>query len=383
MSFRIFTLITIILFFSSCNTKTAKETEQFISSASLTEPTLVILGTIQDAGSPHIACKKACCKSLFENPNPLRKVVSLGLIDPGNHKSYLFEATPDITSQLKKLKEFAMADKDLPDGIFLTHAHIGHYTGLMYLGKEATNASQVPVFAMPRMKNFLETNGPWSQLVSTNNISLQLIEKSEEIELGSNIKVTPFTVPHRDEFSETSRARLHRGVRPERRVVASPQPVNRRLRRPPGISLGVGGVFEVVAREGSLDVELALQLVLFDRYTAVPLELDCRHRALQSRGVFRQHSHPVFAPVHDHVDHGVDALRGFDDSPSRARRPDGEGEALGRRACPEPSCRGCRARARLRSPPGRPVSRSGRCTRALASDPPRNAAKGGRSPGPP
>ncbi len=71
-------------------------------------------------------------------------------------------------------------------------------------------------------------------------------------------------------------------------------------------------MFEVVAREGSLDVELALQLVLFDRYTAVPLELDCRHRALQSRGVFRQHSHPVLVPVHDHVDHGVDALRGFE-----------------------------------------------------------------------
>ncbi len=169
----------------------------------VSETSLVVLGTIQDAGSPHIACKKACCENLFEKSNPLRKVVSLGIIDPQNNKSFLFEATPDITSQVKKLKQFSNSEDELPDGIFLSHAHIGHYTGLMYLGKEAINANQVPVYAMPRMKKFLENNGPWSQLVSTNNIALQEIENQKEIELTSNIKAIPFTVPHRDEFSET------------------------------------------------------------------------------------------------------------------------------------------------------------------------------------
>ena len=28
-------------------------------------------------------------------------------------------------------------------GIFLTHAHIGHYTGLMHLGREAMGAKEV------------------------------------------------------------------------------------------------------------------------------------------------------------------------------------------------------------------------------------------------
>ena len=46
---------------------------------------LVVLGTLQDAGSPHIACAKLCCKDLFENPDPNRKVVSLGLIDEENY----------------------------------------------------------------------------------------------------------------------------------------------------------------------------------------------------------------------------------------------------------------------------------------------------------
>jgi len=127
---------------------------------------LLVLGTIQDAGSPHIACKKDCCKNLFKTKNRSRLVTSLGIVDSKNKQTYLFEASPDMTFQMKMLNKAAKFEHNpIPDGIFLTHAHIGHYTGLMYLGKEATDAKQVPVFAMPRMKTFLEQNGPWSQLV--------------------------------------------------------------------------------------------------------------------------------------------------------------------------------------------------------------------------
>ena len=186
-----------------CQRNSPTETQMPSISTSITETSLVILGTIQDAGSPHIACKKECCAKLFKSPDALRKVVSLGIIDPENNKTFLFEATPDITPQVKMLKQLADSEKEVPDGIFVTHAHIGHYTGLMYLGKEATNAKQVPVFAMSRMKIFLEENGPWSQLVATNNISIQEMQNNKEIELTSNLKVKPFIVPHRDEFSET------------------------------------------------------------------------------------------------------------------------------------------------------------------------------------
>jgi pyrroloquinoline quinone biosynthesis protein B len=168
------------------------------------EVSLIILGTIQDAGSPHIACKKDCCASLFTNPDESRKVVSLGLIDIEHNKKFLFEATPDITAQMKLLQKLMGPEsKETPDGIFLTHAHIGHYTGLMYLGKEAMNAKNIPVYAMPLMKNYLETNGPWSQLVSDQNISLQSLFDRKSIGITSNISVMPFKVPHRDEYSET------------------------------------------------------------------------------------------------------------------------------------------------------------------------------------
>ncbi|AWX43549.1 hypothetical protein HME9304_00538 [Flagellimonas maritima] len=164
---------------------------------------LYILGTVQDGGSPHIGCKKNCCSSLFEKPDSDRKVVSLGIVDHQNNKTYLFEATPDITSQLKLLKEFSNKYNETPDGIFLTHAHIGHYTGLMYLGREALGSERVPVYAMPKMREFLNNNGPWNQLVQLKNIVLKEIDHQKNISLTKNLSVAPFLVPHRDEYSET------------------------------------------------------------------------------------------------------------------------------------------------------------------------------------
>lgn len=168
-----------------------------------TKPFLVVLGTMQDGGSPHIGCKKACCSELFKNPDPDRKVVCMGLVDPLEGKQFLIEATPDMPSQLKLLKSFSQLDKETPDGVFLSHAHIGHYTGLMYFGKEAMNSSPVPVYAMPRMADFLKTNGPWSQLTKLNNIEIRTVAADEEIQLSRQLKIRPVLVPHRDEFSET------------------------------------------------------------------------------------------------------------------------------------------------------------------------------------
>jgi pyrroloquinoline quinone biosynthesis protein B len=163
-------------------------------------PKLIILGTVQDGGCPHIGCTKACCQIT----DSTKKVVSLGLIDFEAGKKYLFEATPEIGNQLKYLQGYSSKNIGFqPVGIFLTHAHIGHYAGLMFLGKEALNASKIPVFAMPRMKSYIEENGPWSQLVKLENIVLQSITDQNQLELTPKLKIIPFKVPHRDEFSET------------------------------------------------------------------------------------------------------------------------------------------------------------------------------------
>lgn len=208
-------LVAVLLFtVLSCKTDKESKSEEIASFSKEKAPddrispgkstSLIILGTIQDAGSPHIACQRECCKALFENPDKNRQVVSLGLLDHENHKKYLFEATPDISRQLKNLKKYVAPNaKEMPDGIFLTHAHIGHYAGLMYLGKEATDAKEVPVYTMPRMKTFLETNGPWSQLIARKNILLQPMKNEVPVSLSSHITVTPIRAPHRDEYSET------------------------------------------------------------------------------------------------------------------------------------------------------------------------------------
>ena len=157
-----------------------------------------VLGIVQDAGYPHIGCEKDCCKAV----SPGDYFVScLGLVDKTNNKRYLFDATPDIHNQLNLLEKFP--DANLIDGIFLTHAHIGHYTGLMYLGREGLGGKSIMVYALKRMSKFLTKNGPWDQLVKLNNISIQTISNKEFVKLSENIFVIPIRVPHRDEYSET------------------------------------------------------------------------------------------------------------------------------------------------------------------------------------
>lgn len=199
-------LVMVLVFFSCQEKKINKESHpnEISTTTKGVGVSLILLGTLQDAGAPQLNCNKKCCQGLFEQANSSRKVSSLGLLDFNTQKKYIFDATPDISSQLHALKKASkIAPSSIVDGIFLTHAHIGHYTGLMYLGKEAVNASEISVFAMPKMSSFLSNNGPWSQLVANRNIQIQSLVANQAISLSPSLQVTPFIVPHRDEYSET------------------------------------------------------------------------------------------------------------------------------------------------------------------------------------
>ena len=165
-------------------------------------PYIYILGVAQDAGFPQAGCYKPHCMPGWNDPERKITATSLGLIDPSSKKKYIFEATPDFPEQLFLLEQEAPSDDFILSGIFITHAHIGHYAGLMYLGREAMGANGLPVYVMPKMEQYLRENGPWSQLIALNNISLVSL-RNEYSQLLNNLKVTPFLVPHRDEFSET------------------------------------------------------------------------------------------------------------------------------------------------------------------------------------
>jgi len=165
-------------------------------------PYIFILGVAQDAGFPQIGCYAEHCLPGWENPDLRRGATSLGVIDPAAGQKYLFEATPNVPEQLYALDNEAPNDRFDLAGVFLTHAHIGHYAGLMFFGHEAMGSSSQDVYAMPRMGEFLRHNGPWSQLVEFENIRLQELQ-DQRVESFANVQVTPFLVPHRDEFSET------------------------------------------------------------------------------------------------------------------------------------------------------------------------------------
>ncbi len=169
---------------------------------------LFVLGVAQDGGKPQIANPD---DPAWADPSLRRLATSLALIDRRSDtpKRWLFEATPDIKEQLQRLDAAAPVDRRSGlDGIFLTHAHMGHYTGLMLLGHESAGAQNISVYALPKMADFLIGNGPWSQLVRYHNIILAIMEADASEDLAEGIRVTPFIVPHRQEFSEVAGYRI-------------------------------------------------------------------------------------------------------------------------------------------------------------------------------
>jgi len=166
-------------------------------------PYIFVLGIAQDAGYPQANCYRPHCMRAWQDPTLRRLTSSIAVVDGRHGAKYVFDATPDMKEQLYRLQVEAPEISYNLGGIFLTHGHIGHYTGLMHFGREAVGADAVPVFAMPRMHDFLSNNGPWSQLVGLRNIELVPIEAGKEIALNDELSVVPLPVPHRDEYTET------------------------------------------------------------------------------------------------------------------------------------------------------------------------------------
>ena len=162
--------------------------------------TVVVLGTAQDGGYPHTGCLEECCLEAWDDPKLKRQVSSLAILS--GKDCFLIDITPDIKYQLKIIEKI-INDNAKISGIFISHAHIGHYIGLLELGLEVMNTHDVPVYVMPRMRSFLIGNAPFVQLVELKNISLNTIKENMPIQVNSNVRITPFQVPHRNEFSET------------------------------------------------------------------------------------------------------------------------------------------------------------------------------------
>lgn len=164
----------------------------------------VVLGIGQDGGAPQIGNPH---DPAWANPDQKLYAAAGALIDHRDARRFLFEATPDMREQINLLDAVSRGSETASlglSGIFLTHAHIGHYAGLIFTGHESIGAKNINVYALERMKSFLENNGPWDQLVRYENIKLNLVLPQKPVTLGGGISVTAYKVPHRDEYSETA-----------------------------------------------------------------------------------------------------------------------------------------------------------------------------------
>ena len=163
----------------------------------------IVLGNAQDGGLPHAGCARPCCETARRDPSRRALVASLGLIDREAGRVFLVDATPNFPEQVEALNRAAgRPAASLPDGILLTHAHVGHYAGLIHLGREVAGADRVPVWCTPSMAEFLRSNGPWSLLVSAGHVELRETPPSTTVELTPRVRATPIPVPHRREFSD-------------------------------------------------------------------------------------------------------------------------------------------------------------------------------------
>jgi pyrroloquinoline quinone biosynthesis protein B len=173
-----------------------------------TGPFVVTLGIAQDGGFPQAGCDRECCREAWDAPDRQRGACCLGVVDPPSGSAWMIDATPGFPRQLRAL--LALGTEDAPlrlQGILLSHGHVGHYAGLLHLSREVMGAHQVRVFGLPRMRDFLVHNGPWNNLVRLGNISLEALETGRALLLGGAAAV-PFTVPHRDEYTETAGFRI-------------------------------------------------------------------------------------------------------------------------------------------------------------------------------
>lgn len=178
-------------------------------------PRVWVLGVAQDAGVPQPGCFEAPCRGAAHDPATAPMVASLALEDASGDV-YLFDATPDLPRQLALLVELGVLEAPASgdrtrrpvDGVFLTHAHMGHYLGLAHFGFESTHADDVAVWGSKRMAEFLSTNAPWEQLVRLEEIELRPLESGRSVQLDG-VRVEAVEVPHRGEYTDTFAYRIH------------------------------------------------------------------------------------------------------------------------------------------------------------------------------
>lgn len=161
-------------------------------------PRAIVLGTAQDGGFPHAGCRCARCQGARADPRLARRVACLGLVAGGG--GFLVDATPDLPRQLEALPRLS--------GILLTHAHMGHVAGLLYLGREAMAVRRLPVWAPAGLHAHLARHEPWATLVTAGHVEPRIVEPGRPEQIAPGLEIEGIPVVHRAEWSETVAYRI-------------------------------------------------------------------------------------------------------------------------------------------------------------------------------
>jgi len=185
------------------------------ASAAPTGPVVVVLGTSQDGGVPQANCFTGYCARVRAGEVTAPRVASIGILDPTTGARFLVDATPDFVAQVGDLVSRPQQNgrpssptgtlrlEEEVQGILLTHAHMGHYTGLLQCGREAAATADLPVYASAAMVQLLRSNQPFKTLVDENRLDLREVGIGTPIELTASLSVVPFSVVHRAELTDT------------------------------------------------------------------------------------------------------------------------------------------------------------------------------------
>lgn len=178
---------------------------------------VVVLGIMQDAGLPHAGCRCPRCAAAHERPDRAGRAACLALIDARESATrvWLIDATPDVGRQLYDLALFLgphprRPDRlRQPDGIFLTHGHMGHVGGLPQFGPEGMAAERLPVYATEALAGVIQQSAIWRPLMA--HLSWHALWAGASLALGPSLRLTPLAVPHRDEWGAGTLAFLLEG----------------------------------------------------------------------------------------------------------------------------------------------------------------------------
>ncbi|UJR15133.1 hypothetical protein I4U23_002098 [Adineta vaga] len=164
---------------------------------------ILLLGIAQDGGMPQIRCQCKNCSSVHQGILPQQYTVSLAIINQTTNQVWLIDCSPDFRNQYTMLQKHFGLDKSFTlEGIFLTHLHMGHYTGLFQFGRETMDWKGLKIYGTESVCQFFQTNQPWSTYIQIGNFVLNPLVPQTEIQLSSDLFLKSQLIPHRAEFSD-------------------------------------------------------------------------------------------------------------------------------------------------------------------------------------